>query len=178
MIFTRLAIQDVILITPTVFNDDRGFFIETYHKGKFTQGGINNIFVQDNHSKSVKGTLRGLHYQRAPHAQAKLIRCTQGEILDVAVDIRKNSPTYGQWVSQILSGENKRMLYIPETFAHGFYVLSNSAEVEYKCTNVYAPQFEESIRWDDPTLNIDWHLIPNHSIHLSKKDAKAPYFKK
>jgi dTDP-4-dehydrorhamnose 3,5-epimerase len=176
MVFTRLAIQDVILVTPTVFNDDRGFFIESYHQEKFYQGGITDHFVQDNHSKSVQGTLRGLHYQLPPHAQAKLVRCTQGEIIDVAVDIRPNSPTYGQWISHHLSSDNKQMLYVPDTFAHGFYVLSDTAEVEYKCSTPYAPQFERSIKYDDPTLAIDWKLIPGLPILLSKKDEAAPKF--
>ncbi len=178
MIFTRLAIPDVILITPTVFSDDRGFFIESYHHEKFRQGGITDTFVQDNHSKSVQGTLRGLHYQLPPHAQAKLVRCIQGEIIDVAVDIRPNSPTYGHWVSHHLSSDNKQMIYVPDTFAHGFYVLSDTAEVEYKCSTTYAPQFERSIKYDDPTLMIDWQLIPGLPILLSKKDEAAPGFSK
>jgi len=176
MIFTKLALPEVILITPSVFSDDRGFFIESYHQEKFAQGGILDTFVQDNHSKSVQGTLRGLHYQRPPHDQAKLVRCTQGEVLDVAVDIRPNSPTYGKWVSQLLSADSKNMMYIPSTFAHGFYVLSKTAEIQYKCSKPYAPTCEGSIRWNDPTLNIDWQLLPGITPLLSKKDEAAPFF--
>ena len=176
MQFTPTAIPDVIKITPKVFRDDRGYFFEAYHKGRFEQGGIHTEFVQDNQSFSQKGTLRGLHYQLAPHAQAKLIRTLTGSIFDVAVDIRKNSPTYGLWVSEILTAENQNWLYIPEGFAHGFYVMSDTAMIQYKCSDYYAPDFERSIRWDDPTLNITWPLNGQPPI-LSPKDADAAGFK-
>ena len=168
-----LAIPDVFLIEPQVFGDDRGFFFESFNHAKFEAAiGRQVSFVQDNHSRSSQGVLRGLHYQRS-RPQGKLVRVTQGEVLDVAVDIRAGSPTYGQWVAQILSAENKRQLWIPEGLAHGFLVLSESAEFLYKATDYYAPEFECCIRWDDPTLAIDWPdaVSPN----LSKKDAEGHY---
>lgn len=163
------AIPDVILIEPAVFQDERGFFFESYQKKRFAEIGIPFEFVQDNHSKSVQGVLRGLHYQiRQP--QGKLVRVIAGEIFDVAVDIRRGSPTFGQWVGDYLSAENKRMIWIPRGFAHGFLVTSREAEVIYKTTDYYAPQWERTIAWNDPTLNIRWPL-GNLSPIISAKDA-------
>jgi dTDP-4-dehydrorhamnose 3,5-epimerase len=162
------SIPDILLIEPKVFPDERGFFLESYQKEKFRQAGIDADFVQDNHSKSCQGTLRGLHYQiRQP--QGKLVRVIAGEIFDVAVDIRKNSPTFGRWVGDYLSAENKRMLWVPIGFAHGFYVISADAEVLYKTTDYYAPQWERSIIWNDPGINIAWPLHDELPI-LSAKD--------
>jgi dTDP-4-dehydrorhamnose 3,5-epimerase len=157
-----------LLIEPKVFQDERGFFLESYQKKKFQEIGIVAEFVQDNHSKSCQGTLRGLHYQ-IKQPQGKLVRVISGEIFDVAVDIRKTSATYGQWVGDYLSAENKRMLWIPEGFAHGFYVTSPAAEVLYKATDYYAPEWERSILWNDPTINIQWPL-QDESPLLSTRD--------
>ncbi|MGA2654643.1 MAG: dTDP-4-dehydrorhamnose 3,5-epimerase [Gammaproteobacteria bacterium] len=172
---TPLAIPAVILIEPQVFTDERGFFFESYNETKFSQAVGKTIgFVQDNHSKSIKGVLRGLHYQLAPMAQGKLVRVIQGEIFDVAVDIRKNSQTYGKYVSAILSEENKHQLWIPEGFAHGFLTLSDTAEVLYKTTAFYSKDNDRSIRWNDEILAIDWPQIKD--ILLSDKDANASFF--
>ncbi len=165
--FKRLEIPDVILITPKVFIDERGFFMETYQKGEFAKARITGEFVQQNHSKSVKGVLRGLHYQKEPYAQAKLVRCIKGEIFDVAVDIRRESDTFGKYVSAMLSEENKNMLYIPRGFAHGFEVLSRKAEVVYNVDNIYSKNNESGIIWDDPHISIDW---PIKNPILSDKD--------
>lgn len=162
------SLPEILLIEPKVFQDDRGFFLESYQKKKFQEIGIVAEFVQDNHSKSCQGTLRGLHYQ-IKQPQGKLVRVISGEIFDVAVDIRKTSSTYGQWVGDYLSAENKRMLWIPEGFAHGFYVTSPAAQVLYKATDYYAPEWERSILWNDPTINISWPLIDGLLI-LSTKD--------
>ena len=165
----RTAIPDVLIIEPKVFGDARGFFYESFNAKAFAEStGLNVAFVQDNHSKSVKGVLRGLHYQ-IQQPQGKLVRVVQGEVFDVAVDIRKNSPTFGQWVGELLSGENKRQLWIPPGFAHGFVVLSETAEFLYKTTDYYTPQFERCIAWNDPDLKIDWQFdgVPA----LSAKDA-------
>jgi dTDP-4-dehydrorhamnose 3,5-epimerase len=168
---TPLAIPDVYLIEPQVFGDERGFFFESFNHAKFEQAiGRKVQFVQDNHSKSSKGVLRGLHYQ-TEHAQGKLVRVTQGEVFDVAVDIRKGSPTFGQWVGQILSAENKQQLWVPEGLAHGFLVLSDTAEFLYKTTDYYAPQYEECIAWDDPTLAIQWLI--DAAPKLSPKDQQG-----
>ena len=149
--FKRLEIQDVILVEPEVFGDERGFFMETYKDTDFAGFGIKEKFTQDNHSRSAaKGVLRGLHFQQRPVAQAKLVRVIKGSVFDVAVDIRKKSPTYGKWVSAVLSAENKSMLYIPEGFAHGFCTLEEDTEVVYKCTNVYSAEHDRGIRWDAP----------------------------
>jgi dTDP-4-dehydrorhamnose 3,5-epimerase len=165
------SIPDVLLIEPQVFPDERGFFFESYQKEKFKQAGIDVDFVQDNHSKSCLGTLRGLHYQiRQP--QGKLVRVIAGEIFDVAVDIRKNSSTYGQWVGHYLSADSKAMLWVPIGFAHGFYVTSHEAEVLYKTTDYYAPQWERSILWNDPAIGIQWPL-QNELPILSTRDAKG-----
>lgn len=165
------SIPDVCLIEPQVFEDERGFFLESYNKKKFQEAGIEADFVQDNHSKSCRGTLRGLHYQ-IQQPQAKLVRVVAGEVFDVAVDIRKNSPTFGQWVGDYLSAKNKRALWVPVGFAHGFYVTSPEAEVLYKASDFYAPQWERCILWDDPAIGIEWPLHNNLPI-LSAKDQEG-----
>ena len=171
---TPLAIPDVYLIEPQVFADDRGFFFESFNHAKFEQAiGRKVQFVQDNHSKSSKGVLRGLHYQ-TQHPQGKLVRVTQGEVFDVAVDIRPKSPTYCKWVGDILSADNKKQLWIPEGLAHGFLVLSETAEFLYKTTDYYAPEFEQCIIWDDPALAIHWPLDANPK--LSPKDQQGLAF--
>jgi dTDP-4-dehydrorhamnose 3,5-epimerase len=168
MRFVPSEIPEVLLIEPQVFGDSRGFFMETWHAAKFAAAGLDCNFVQDNHSKSVQGTLRGLHYQiRKP--QGKLVRVTSGEVFDVAVDLRKSSPFFGRWVGEILSAENKKMLWVPPGFGHGFYVLSPEAEFVYKCTELYAPEHERCIRWDDPELGIAWPLLAQAPL-LSAKD--------
>lgn len=165
----RTAIPDVLIIEPKVFGDERGFFFESYNGKAFREAtGLDVQFVQDNHSKSVRGVLRGLHYQ-IQQPQGKLVRCVQGEVFDVAVDIRRGSPTFGQWVGELLSAENKRQLWVPAGFAHGFVVLSETAEFLYKTTDYYAPQFERCIAWNDPALAIDWRFDGTPS--LSAKDA-------
>jgi dTDP-4-dehydrorhamnose 3,5-epimerase len=172
---TPLAIPDVILLEPKVFGDDRGFFFESFNRRKFAElTGRDVDFVQDNHSRSVKNVLRGLHYQ-IQHPQGKLVRVVQGTVLDVAVDIRKSSPTFGQHVTVELSAENKRMLWIPEGFAHGFVVLSDTAEFLYKTTDYWFPEHERSLRWDDPALAIDWKLQSTPT--LSGKDAQGKLLK-
>lgn len=172
---TDTKIPDVKIIEPTVFEDERGFFFESFNHKKFEEAiGRKVTFVQDNHSKSVKGVLRGLHYQLPPHAQGKLVRVVQGEVFDVAVDIRKSSPTFGQWVGENLSAENKKQLWIPEGFAHGFLTLSDTAEFLYKTTDYYAKEHERAIRWDDETLSIGWTAGCNPSV--SDKDALASVF--
>ena len=170
-VFRRLVIPDVILIEPKLFGDQRGFFLEFYKHTEFVRAGIPEHFVQDNHSKSAKGVLRGLHYQKNPHAQGKLVRCLNGKIFDVAVDIRKGSPRYGKWVSAELTGENSHMLYVPPGFAHGFMVLSDSAEVIYKCTEEYSPADDRGIIWNDPDIGITW---PVSAPVLSEKDEIHP----
>ena len=173
--FKKLDIEDVILVTPKVFGDNRGFFMESYKKSEFQKNGINVDFVQDNHSKSTKGVLRGLHYQAKPHGQAKLVRCTNGKIFDVAVDIRPNSPTFKKWVGEILSAENKNMLFIPEGFAHGFVVLSDEAELLYKTAKEYAPSSDRGIRWNDPEINVNWGI--DFEPVVSEKDYQQPFLK-
>ncbi len=169
------SIPDVILIEPDVFGDHRGFFMETWHQKKFADAGINAKFVQDNHSKSKRGILRGLHYQMH-QPQGKLVRVIAGEVFDVAVDLRKSSTTFGKWVGEMLSAENKKMLWVPPGFAHGFYVISEYAEFTYKCTDFYAPEYERSISWDDPDIAINWPLVGNDNPILSEKDeAVAPF---
>ena len=163
------SIPDVKLIEPDVLADHRGFFMDTWQRRKFIEAGIDFDFVQDNHSRSVKGTLRGLHYQiRQP--QGKLVRVTVGEVFDIAVDLRQNSPTFGQWVGEYLSADNKCMLWVPPGFAHGFYVTSDIAEFQYKCTDYYAPEHERCIRWDDKALAINWPLSPGAKPLVSLKD--------
>jgi dTDP-4-dehydrorhamnose 3,5-epimerase len=173
MKITPTSLSDVLIIEPKVFNDPRGFFMETYHQRRYADCGIDVVFVQDNMSFSVKETLRGLHYQH-PHAQAKLVQVIQGEIFDVALDIRRGSPTFGQWTGVYLSGENGRQLLIPEGFAHGFFVLSETAYVFYKCTNFYAPDAEGGILWSDPDLGIDW---PVEDPLISSKDSQFPFLR-
>lgn len=171
---TATAIPDVLVIEPRVFGDERGFFFESFNQQAFDEAvGSKVVFVQDNHSKSAKNVLRGLHYQLPPKAQGKLVRVVQGEVFDVAVDIRKESPTFGKWVGEVLSAENKKQLWIPPGFAHGFLTLSETAEFLYKTTDYYAPQFERCIRWDDPHLSVAWQL--SDSPQLSARDAVAPY---
>ena len=168
---TPLSIPDVLLIEPQVFGDDRGFFYESFNQNKFEAALGHKInFVQDNHSKSVKGVLRGLHYQLTPKAQGKLVRVIQGEVFDVAVDIRKSSPTFGKWVGEILSADNKKQLWIPEGFAHGFVTLSDTVEFLYKTTNFYSKEHEEAIIWNDMSLHIDWQV---DKPSLSSKDEMA-----
>ena len=172
---TPLTIPDVILIEPKVFGDERGFFFESFNQAQFEQAiGKSVQFVQDNHSRSVKHVLRGLHYQ-IQQPQGKLVRVVQGEVFDVAVDLRKSSKTFGQWVGEILSAENKRQLWIPEGFAHGFVVLSDTAEFLYKTTDYWFPEHERCIRWDDPTLAIDWPPIINQPV-ISAKDGQCASF--
>ncbi len=174
MKFQPTAIADVILITPVIYPDNRGYFFEAYHQDLFSKNGIVTPFVQDNQSFSTQGTLRGLHYQIAPKAQAKLIRVLEGEIIDVAVDIRPQSPTYRQSVSIPLSAKDHTMLYIPAGFAHGFFVTSPTATIVYKCSEFYSPEHECSIRWNDPTLAINWSLGTTEPI-VSAKDQIAPF---
>lgn len=161
------TIPEVKLLEPKVFGDERGFFMETFRDEWFRQHVCERTFVQENHSKSTQGVLRGLHYQ-TENTQGKLVRVVVGEVFDVAVDMRRSSPTFGQWVGEILSADNKRQLWVPEGFAHGFYVLSETAEFVYKCTDYYNPQAEHSLLWNDATVGIDWHLIGEPS--LSAKD--------
>jgi dTDP-4-dehydrorhamnose 3,5-epimerase len=168
--FTEKSLPGVVLIEPKVFEDDRGFFMETFHSGKYNEIGISGPFVQDNHSHSRKGTLRGLHYQ-LKNPQGKLVSAVKGEILDVAVDIRRGSPGFGRWTGNLLSGKNKRQLYIPEGFAHGFCVLSETADVIYKCTDLYTPGDEYGVFWADETIDIVW---PMENPILSEKDLKNP----
>lgn len=176
MIFTPTKIPDVILVEPDVFGDNRGFFMESWHAEKFAVGGIAADFVQDNHSRSSRGILRGLHYQ-VTMPQGKLVRVLSGEVFDVAVDLRRNSTTFGQWVGMSLSAENKKMLWIPPGFAHGFYVISRQADFFYKCTDFYAAEYERAIRWNDPDLAINWPLINGKAPVLAPKDGAAAFFK-
>jgi len=175
MKFTPTKIPDVILIEPSVFGDHRGFFKETWQRKTFAENGIDYDFVQDNHSKSTHGILRGLHYQ-IQNPQGKLVRVVEGSVFDVAVDMRKSSETFGQWVGFELSAKNHLMMWVPPGFAHGFYVNSESAEFVYKCTDYYAPEHERSVRWNDEKLAIDWQLVDGKSPILSDKDADAPNF--
>ncbi|MDE5729464.1 MAG: dTDP-4-dehydrorhamnose 3,5-epimerase [Clostridia bacterium] len=175
MIFTKTEIEGVYIIEPKVFGDNRGYFMETYNENEFKSKGLNYTFVQDNQSKSKKGVLRGLHFQKI-HPQAKLVRVLEGEVLDVAVDLRKGSPSYGKYVSVILSEENKKMFLIPRGFAHGFVVLSETATFTYKCDDFYHPEEEGGILWNDPSLNIDW-IYEGEPI-LSEKDKAHATLKK
>lgn len=177
MQFLHTEIPDIIIIEPQVFEDRRGFFMETYQAQKFAEAGIRFSFVQDNHSRSKQWTLRGLHYQ-IHHAQGKLVRVAAGEIYDVAVDIRRSSLTFGKWVGAFLSARNKRQVWIPPGFAHGFYVVSRWAEVLYKATDFYDPAAERTILWNDPTLNIQWPVSEGHLPILSSKDVEGQLFKK
>jgi dTDP-4-dehydrorhamnose 3,5-epimerase len=174
--FNKTELDGILLVEPKVFGDDRGFFIEAYKKTDFEQNGINVVFVQDNHSRSKRGVLRGLHYQLPPEPQGKLVRCTEGCVFDVAVDIRKSSPTFGKWVGYELSSENMRMLWIPAGFAHGFVAVSEFAEIMYKVTSEYSPSCDSGIRWDDPEIGIKWP-IDISEIVLSEKDTASPFLK-
>ena len=169
------AISDVKILEPKVFGDERGFFLESWNANTFAALGLDLQFVQDNHSRSRQGILRGLHYQ-LQNPQGKLVRVTQGAVFDVAVDIRRSSPTFGQWVGVELSASNHRMLWIPAGFAHGFYVLSESADFQYKCTDFYNPAAEKSILWNDSDLNIPWPLVNGQAPQLSAKDAQGTVF--
>ncbi|PKB17437.1 dTDP-4-dehydrorhamnose 3,5-epimerase [Flavobacterium sp. 5] len=175
MTIEKTPIQDLVIINPTVFPDDRGYFFEAYNKAKFHENGILYEFIQDNQSFSKRGVIRGLHLQINPFAQAKLVRVLEGEILDVAVDLRKNSPTYGQYFSVVLNAENKKQLMVPHGFAHGFSVLSETASVLYKVDQLYHKESERGIRFDDPTLNIDWQINEGEAI-VSEKDMILPSF--
>lgn len=169
----KLAIPEVLLLTPKVFGDDRGFFFESFNARQFAElSGHAGDFVQDNHSRSSRGVLRGLHYQLPPKTQGKLVRVVLGEVFDVAVDIRRDSPTFGRWVGARLSAENRQQLWVPPGFAHGFVTLSEYAEFLYKTTDYYDPQLERSIAWNDPDLAIDWPLV--EAPVLSAKDVQAP----
>jgi dTDP-4-dehydrorhamnose 3,5-epimerase len=168
------AMGSVMILTPSVIADDRGFFYESYTQMTFAEAtGSTEVFVQDNHSRSVRGVIRGLHYQVPPHAQGKLVRCVRGEIFDAVVDIRDSSDTFGQWTGVVLGEENRKHLWVPAGFAHGFLALSDLADVVYKTTDYYTPESERSIRWDDPTIGIDWPDIGVAPI-LANKDAQAP----
>lgn len=166
------AIPDVMILEPQVFRDARGFFMETFHEAKFAALGLPTRFVQDNHSASRRGVLRGLHYQ-IQQAQGKLVRVISGEVFDVAVDLRRSSPTFGQWVGEVLSAENHRMMWIPAGFAHGFLVLSDWAEVLYKTTDFYAPQWERTLLWNDPAVGVRWLISPGEQPLLSEKDQRG-----
>ncbi|HCO66715.1 MAG TPA: dTDP-4-dehydrorhamnose 3,5-epimerase [Dysgonomonas sp.] len=172
----KTDIEGVVIIEPRVFTDNRGYFFESFSQKIFQEEVCKTIFVQDNESKSSFGVLRGLHFQKPPHAQSKLVRVIQGKVLDVAVDIRNGSPTFGQYISVELSEENKRQFFVPRGFAHGFVVLSDEVIFQYKCDNYYAPQYEGAIAWDDPDLGIDWQ-IPTDKIILSDKDKKHTQLK-
>ena len=167
---TSLSIPDVLVVEPDVYGDDRGFFVETWSAARNRDIGMEAEFVQDNWSRSARGVLRGLHYQ-VEHTQGKFVRAVAGEVFDVAVDIRRSSPTFGQWVGQILSEKNKLAMWVPPGFAHGFLTLSEVADFQYKCSDVYDPSSEQTIRWDDPFIGIDWPIQNGHSIQLSEKDS-------
>lgn len=169
--FQRLAVADVIVVTPGLFPDRRGWFLETYRAVDFAAGGIPDVFVQDNHARSLRGTLRGLHYQLPAAAQAKLVRCVAGEVFDVAVDVRRSSPTFGRWVAEVLSAENRRMLYIPVGFAHGYCVLGEAAEIVYKASGEYSREQDRGILWSDPDIGIPW---PVEAPVLSARDEELP----
>jgi len=169
----KTSLPGVVVILPEVHGDERGFFMETFHQGKFIEAGLPQAFVQDNHSRSAKGVLRGLHFQ-FPQWQGKLVRAINGEIFDVAVDVRIDSPSYGKWVGVTISAENKKQIYIPPGYAHGFCVISDFADVSYKCTSLYKPQDDKGIRWDDPDIGIEW---PVENPIVSDKDQQAVLLK-
>ena len=175
MKYEKLSIPDVVLLTPQVFGDERGFFMETFRQSEFEAHCGHYHFLQDNHSKSAQGILRGLHYQHQ-RPQGKLVRVTQGEVFDVAVDMRQGSPTFGQWVGAWLSADNQQMLWVPPGFAHGFYVTSYQAEFQYKCTDYYNPSDEHCVIWNDSELSIAWPLVHNQQPIISEKDAKGKAF--
>ena len=162
-------IPDVLIVEPKAFGDDRGFFLESFNRRAFSEAGLPTEFVQDNHSRSARGVLRGMHYQMQ-QTQGKLVRVTAGAVFDVAVDMRRNSPTFGRWVGVELNAENKRQLWVPEGFAHGFYTLSESADFQYKCTDYYAPEHERSLLWNDPEVGIEWPLATGGEPQLAAKD--------
>ena len=166
------SLPGVLVIEPKVFGDTRGFFLESWNEQEFAKAGLTMKFVQDNHSLSTQGTLRGMHYQ-LNHTQGKLVRVTQGEVFDVAVDLRRSSSTFGRWFGASLTAENRRMLWVPEGFAHGFYVMSPQAEFQYKCTDFYDPGSEQSLAWDDPAVGIRWPLVPGVETLLSAKDRQG-----
>ena len=170
----KTSIEGLLIIKPDVFKDDRGYFFETYNQERFAKAGLTMDFVQDNESKSSKGVLRGLHFQKPPYAQGKLVRVTKGAVMDVAVDLRKDSPTYGKWESVVLTEENKLQFWIPEGFAHGFVTLEDDTIFAYKCTNVYNKESEGSLLWNDPDINIEWNI---ENPILSEKDKVSPLFK-
>ena len=174
MEIVKTKIPGLLIIKPDVFEDERGYFFESYNQEKFVNSGIDNVFIQDNESKSMKGVLRGLHFQNPPYDQGKLVRVMKGVVIDVAVDIRKNSPTYGQWDSIELTESNKMMYWVPPGMAHGFVTLEDETVFFYKCTNLYNKASEGSIRWNDPDLNINWGI--SNPI-ISEKDKIAPFFK-
>jgi dTDP-4-dehydrorhamnose 3,5-epimerase len=169
----QTAIPDVLMIEPVVRADPRGFFVEVWQEERYRSAGIDLPFVQDNHSRSGRGTLRGLHYQ-IQHAQGKLVRVAAGEVFDVAVDLRRSSPTFGRWVGSMLSGENHRQLWVPPGFAHGFYVMSESADLLYKCTDLYAPQHDRTLQWDDPEIGVEWPLSGSAPLLSAKDQAGVP----
>ena len=173
---TATGIPDVLVIEPTVHRDERGFFLESWRDDWLASRGVTARFVQDNHSHSSRGTLRGLHYQLGT-GQGKLVRVVSGEVYDVAIDLRRSSRSFGKWVSAGLSAENQKQLWIPPGFAHGFYVLSESADLLYKCTEYFAPSQDRSVKWDDPDIAIDWPLISGRAPLVSKKDASAPWLR-
>lgn len=173
---TKCEIEGVFVLEPKVFGDQRGYFLESYSNRDFKEAtGLDIDFVQDNESMSSKGVLRGLHFQKSPHAQAKLVRVVKGAVQDVAVDIRPDSPTFGKYVSVVLSGENKKSLFIPEGFAHGFLVLEDDTIFQYKCSDYYAPSSEGSVKWNDPQIGIEW-MLPEQEYLISDKDKIAPPF--
>ena len=171
MKITETAIPEVLLFEPTVHGDERGYFLETFRAAFFSERGLDLVFVQDNQSRSAQGTLRGLHFQRQ-FPQGKLVRVIAGEVFDVAVDLRRSSPTFGQWVGAVLSGENRKQLWVPPGFAHGFYVRSESADLCYKCTDYYHPEDDHSLLWNDPGVSVNWQLVTPQPL-LSPKDAQA-----
>jgi dTDP-4-dehydrorhamnose 3,5-epimerase len=173
MLIEHTALPDLVILTPKRFGDERGWFVETYNADRAKAAGLDVVFVQDNHSMSARiGTLRGLHFQSPPHAQDKLVRCSKGAIFDVAVDIRRGSPTYGKWVGVELTAENGKQLYVPKGFLHGFVTRAENTEVQYKCTDVYAPECDGAVRWNDDEIGIDWALTGEPV--LSAKDMAAP----
>lgn len=171
--FIKTEIDGVVIVEPTVFGDNRGYFVETYQKEDFIKGGIDVEFVQDNQSMSAKGVLRGLHFQKQ-YSQSKLVRCIKGEVFDVAVDLRKGSPTFGKWTGAVLSEENRRMFFIPKHFAHGFLVLSDVAEFVYKVDDFYHPNDEGGLMWNDPAIGVEWPITPDMELNLSDKDKVHP----
>lgn len=174
--FIETKIKDLYIIEPKVFGDNRGYFMETYSKKDFDEAGLTMTFVQDNESKSSKGVLRGMHFQ-TKHTQGKLVRVTKGSVYDVAVDLRKGSPTYGQWEGVLLTDKNKKQFYVPEGFAHGFLVLSDEAVFNYKCTDFYAPEYDGGLLWNDPDVGIEWPLEGIEEVLLSEKDKKQKRLK-